>query len=566
MKNENIKNSIQGSISNRLNPFIKGEVKLVVFICTFGVITSVLSLVVPIAVQSLVNSVAFGSLTQQLIVLTMTVFVVLSFSGILQALQFYTSEKLQRRLFVRVVADLAKRIPQISARGIRGVTGAELLNPFIEISTLQKSLANILIGGLGVILQITFGILLLSFYHPYLLAFALILSFAIAIIVFIFGRNGVKTADKECSAKYDSLTWLEDMADMSILFRSDESSHFGEKRALNLANKWLLARSSHFKILFVQHVGAYFTHALASATLLGLGGYLVIKGQLTLGQLVAAELVVNSSLSGLVKLCKHLDSLYDLTASLGKLNKLRSYNSEQVQGSNPSWDSARAALIEIKNLSVGQESSSKALLKNINLTIKPKEKIAIFGGNGSGKTVLAESIFRLIKPDYGEIIVDGYNVEDIDTRSLRSRVKLVTKPKFFHGTLEENLTYDSKLVSRKDLRNILRQLGLENTIRHLNDGLETVITPTCKFFSYGEMLRIALARAIISNPGLLIIDQTFDGVDSDSQEKLLNILLADEFPCSILAFTHDMQIARFFDKSYFLKEGQLSLIDTAGDI
>lgn len=545
------------TIVERLRPLVKGEGYLVWGILIFGLVTSILSLAVPVAVQSLVNSVAFGTLTQQLIVLSVVVLLVLSFSGMLKTAQLVAIEHLQRRLFVRLTLDLARRIPAFSSRGIGGIFGPEILNPYLEVSTLQKSLADILVGGLGLLLQIVFGLLLLTLYHPLLLVFASFLGLAVILIIFVLGKYGVSTADAECSAKYETLEWLEDMAQFGTLFRSEEGMEFGHKMADEAALKWLSARKSHFRVLLSQNMAAYATHAIASATLLGLGGYLVIRGQLTLGQLVAAELVVNAALSGLVKFGKHLESLYDLSAAMEKLNKLREIEIEETSGDSPQWNTGQPASLSVTNLKVLKSNSREYVIDDLMLDAPPGSRIAIIGENGIGKSILADSIYRFIKPASGTIKVDGHNIWDVDLVSLRSRVGIVSVPRFFHGTLEENLKL-GRDVTRRDLRDLLDKLGLSKKIESLPDGLQTEITPNHRIFSYGEMLRLSIAQILLGSPGLLIIDQTLDGVDERSLDGVFKLLLSPELACTIIVLTHDPNIASEFPTTYVLHGGKLS--------
>lgn len=545
------------SIIQRVTEVLRGESLLVGSIVAFGVVVSILSLSVPIAVQSLVNTLAFGSLTQQLILLSAVLILVLTLSGAINLTQLIAVEFLQRRLFVRLAFDLSLRTPRFAWEGIRGPYGAELLTPFLEVATLEKSVSSILIGGLRLALQIIVGLVLLGAYHPALLLFALVLTSVIGIVLFLPIRRGVYTADKECSSKYQTLSWLEDLAHGSLIFRNKTGLQYAHGITDSVVQEWLNARRSHFRVLFFQNALAFITHAAASGILLALGGVLVIRGELTLGQLVAAEIVVNAALSGLTKFGKHMGDFYNFCAASNKLHSLRTIPLEREDGEEVAWSENKPASLDVRSLHAGEDGESGTLLKGITFSIPASARVSICGHNGSGKSLLAELIFGLAKPSSGSLYIDGRNVSDISLASLRSRIILVRTPQFFTGTLEDNLRVGRADVSRQEIRHLLKLLCLDSKMQTLNMGLETEITPSCRFFSYGELLRLAIVRALLGNPGLVILDQTLDGIDEDSLQCVLDVLLDPDLPCSVLALTHDEVIANQFPASYRMQDGRL---------
>jgi ABC-type bacteriocin/lantibiotic exporter with double-glycine peptidase domain len=285
---------------------------------------------------------------------------------------------------------------------------------------------------------------------------------------------------------------------------------------------------------------------------------LVVRGELTLGQLVAAELVVNAALSGLTKFGKHIEGFYDFCAASNKLHSVRQIPLERADGELIRWKHNLPASVDVRNLNAGKEGLVDSFLKDVSFSIPAGGRVAICGQNGSGKSLLAELIFGLASPTTGALYLDGRNVEDISLVSLRSRITLVRTPQFFDGTLEDNLSVGRDNISRQDLRHLLRVLALETKMQKLDIDLQTKVTSSCRFFSYGEQLRLAIGRALLGNPGLVILDQTLDGIDEDSLQSVLDFLLDPDLPCSVLALTHDESIARQFKSAYNLDHGRLT--------
>lgn len=177
----------------------------------YAVVIGGLSLAVPVAVQVLVNTIALGSLLQPLVILSGLLLAVLGFSGAIQIMQGYAVEVVQRRLFVRVAEDFARRLPHLRLDVHDRVHGPELANRFFEVVGLQKSLSRLLIDGSSLFLQTVVGLLLLAFYHPFLLAFDAVLLAALGLVAAL-GWGGARTAVAESKAKYRVAAWLQGVA------------------------------------------------------------------------------------------------------------------------------------------------------------------------------------------------------------------------------------------------------------------------------------------------------------------------------------------------------------------
>jgi ABC-type bacteriocin/lantibiotic exporter with double-glycine peptidase domain len=306
----------------RLRGLLASERRDISVLATYAVVTGLLALATPVAVQTLVNTISFGTLIQPLVILTAVLLVVLTVGAALRLLQFHALEYLERRLFVRLSLDLADRLPRVRASVADRYRPAELVNRFFDIVTVQKALASLLLDGLDVILQTTLGLLLLALYHPALLAFDLLILACIALVFRALGQGATAAALAESDQKYATAAWLEEVAEAPTLFRTAVAQQGARDRAARLAHDYVDARTGHYRAAMRQVIGLTGVQVLASAGVLGLGGWLVLEGSLTLGQLVAAELVVAIVVGGLGKLARKMMTFYDLLAGLEKLGKL----------------------------------------------------------------------------------------------------------------------------------------------------------------------------------------------------------------------------------------------------
>jgi putative ABC transport system ATP-binding protein len=312
----------------------------------------VLSLVTPIATQALVNTIAFGNLVQPLLVLTLIVLAGLGVLTVFQALRIQVVEILQRRVFVRCATQVLHRLLRARRDAFDEHYGPELVNRFFDVVTVQKSAAMLLLDGLSVLMQTTAGLIVLAIYHPWLLAFDLILIVLIFIVLVPMGSGAIETCIRESKAKYQLVAWFEELPRHPLSFRSPAAMAYATGRTDALVRNYLTYRAKHFRVLLRQIIGSIGLGAIATASLLGVGGLLVMQRQLTLGQLVAAELIVAMVIAGFSKFGKHLEVFYDMMAAIDKLGQLTDLPQEEPGGEAIRRES-RGASVTIRELRFG---------------------------------------------------------------------------------------------------------------------------------------------------------------------------------------------------------------------
>jgi ABC-type bacteriocin/lantibiotic exporter with double-glycine peptidase domain len=540
----------------RVFRLLHGETQDITVIFVYALAAGLCTLAIPVGVQAVVNSVAFGVVLQPLVVITALVGGVLLFSGILRVLQLMIVDLLQRRLVVRLSLSFAGRIPHVQSEQFKGKFGPEYVLRFLEVFSAQKNISAFLLDGVALFFQVVVGLVLVSFYHPFFLAFALLLALLLVVMVLTLGVGAINSSIRESDAKYEVVTWLQDVARVPVLFKSERGDSFALERADQLVSNYVSWRAKHFRVLLRQVIGAMSLQVIASTMLLGLGGWLVIKQQLTLGQLVAAELVLGTVLTGVTKLGGYLEKFYELCASVAKLDALFDVPYEKLSGSffSPGSEPAR---LQISNLTVGRSLTDAPLLSGVSLTIEPGEKVAIQGQNGSGKSTLANVIYRLENPKSGRIEIDGHDVREVHPLELRSEIALVRDLDFFHGSIEQNIALSKAPVPTARVREALRMAGVLEDVYALPNGLQTILKGQAEPLSRGQAVRLVIARAILMEPRLIIIDGMLDGIDDSTVGQLLSELTGPRAPWSLLVLTHESHILRHFATQYILEGGRL---------
>lgn len=518
----------------RLKQVLRPEMTDIWLVVLFAFVVGLLALATPIAVEWLVNTVAFGRYLQPIVVLATILFFFLSFSAAMTALQTYVVEIIQQRLFARVAADLAHRLPRVAGDVSDDAHLPELVNRFFDVVTVQKVSAKLLLDGVSLILTVFIGMIVLGFYHPFLLGFNIVLLGSIAFLIFVLGRGAVKTAIKESKSKYYMAAWLEDVARCQTTFRSAAGKILSASRSDRLIHDYLVYRKTHFGVLFRQIVFALGLYALASTALLGLGGWLVISGELTLGQLVASELIVAVIVGAFAKLGTYMESFYDLLASVDKLGVLFDLPAER-QGGTLSSIASDAASIEMAN--VLSERGGKAAFAPASVTVPPHGALAIVGPSGSGKSTLLELLYGSRRPTKGQIRVNGRQPFDMQTDDYRSHAALVRDGEIFAGTVAENIHIQQPDISAEKVQEALAAVGLLGVVTQLPDGLETKINSSGSPLAPNQQRLLLIARAIASSPTLMMIDGVLDPLSDEEIDLVLQTLLGDDRPWTFVVAT-----------------------------
>lgn len=505
----------------------------VVVVYSLGI--GLMTLVVPIAVQAVVNFIAFGSLLQPLVILTFFVGVALGFSAVMNAFRVLTVEIIQRRIFVRVTTDFAQRLVSVKTEAFDRLYGPELVNRFFDVVTVQKSAASLLMDGLSLAMQTVLGLLLLAVYHPLLLAFDAFLL-AVMGLIFVLGRGAVPTAIKESKAKYSIAAWLEEIAAHVPVFKSASGRSYALGRIDGLAQEYLDRRKAHFRVVMRQVVGSLVLQAVASALLLGIGGFLVMQGQLTLGQLVAAELIVTTVVSGFSKFGKKLETYYDLLAALDKLGNVIDLPIEEGGQTEPVRMTGPAR-VELRNVELAAGAKGTTA---VNLVLEEGARIGLTGADGSGKSMLADVLCGLRRPSSGVVLLNGLDTRDLAPTALRESIALVRRPDVISDSVAQNVALGRAGLGPQEITDALAAAGLLEQVLAMPGGLQSSLRGGAAALTRTQAICLVVARAIAGRPSLLVVDGALDGItDPVIRDVICETLFSPAAPWTLVCVSND---------------------------
>lgn len=485
----------------------------IVSIAMISVIVSLLTLSIPIAAQTLVNLIAFGKLLQPVVTLSIMVLILMIALGVLDIWQIIIIEVIQQKLMVKISLNLTRQFTHLALDNFSSHHGPELINRFFEVVTINKALSSLLLYGVNLSLQLFFGLILLLFYHPLFLVFDAFILLSIMLIVLLPYRKGLASAEKECAEKHQIGAWLEELLTNRFLFRFNRYHQYALQQTDKRLVSFLKARNMHFKQLIKHQIGFYLLSAIASSLLLGLGGYLVINNQLSLGQLVAAEIVLGALIYAFKRFGVLLENYYDLVASEHKIDvvlnlPIEAINSELSELITP---------IQSMTLVTDNQKKASSSLEN---------PLVICVNEILNQESLTDFILGFKNNHALTLYVNETLCHQEHRRSLRQYTLLLRDQEWFAGSIYDNIRLNQPYFSIQQLKELLKSFGLMEKIMRQPDGLKSIIYDWEQVFTELELIQLMVIRAVLAKPQLIILDRLFDRLTTKEIELLLVHLTA----------------------------------------
>ncbi|APY08973.1 ABC transporter ATP-binding protein/permease [Winogradskyella sp. J14-2] len=499
----------------------------------YAVFSGLISLTLPLGIQAIINLIQGAQVSTSWIVLVVLVTLGVVFVGVLQLMQMRIIETVQQRLFMRASFEFTYRFPKIRMNELRNFYPPELANRFFDVLTVQKSLAKLLLDVPAAVLQIVFALILLSFYHPFFIAFGILLIILIYIVFKFTIQKGMETSLKESKKKYMVAHWIQEVARAIISFKISGRTSLALEKNDKLVEGYLEARESHFKILVIQFIQMIGFKVIVTAGLLIIGGLLVLNQEMNIGQFVAAEIIILLVIASVEKLILGLESFYDVLTSLEKMGQVVDKKLESQEGIEV--DKAKSLKIELDKVTYEVPNRSVPILNNISMTINPSSRVLLQGPSGSGKSTLLRMISGIIEPTKGRIFVNDEAIQNIHLNNYRSCLGLSLADETpFEGSIKDNLTLTNKNITDEEVNKAIEIVGLRDYLKETEKGLETIIYPEGKQMSFTVAKKLILARAILKKPKILVLEEPLEHFETAEAQRIIKALTAPENPWALI--------------------------------
>ncbi len=535
---------------DRLGLFFRQERSLLLIILTYAVAVGIFSLIIPLTVQELVNTFAFAVSPVMVVTIVGIMAVILLVVGVFRVLQFYATDMLERRIFVRVTLAIARVLPRFNETAFP----SDSISRFFETVFLQRALSSLFVDLTNVLIGGLIGMTLLAFYHPYFVIFDVVLVGSV-ILITVLGKGGLRTTLHMSEAKYAVFHWLQEVADNLLQFKATSSSAFILQHADKLATNYVYARQSRFRVLLRQYMGSLVLQVVLHAGLLGTAGWLLSQGELTLGQLVAAEVIVASLLLKLDSVVKRTYVMYYFFTALTELDHLFSLPKDTISEESDFaiHPSDPAGLhLTCSQMSWASESLQHQITANVD--VLPGEKVALVCSTESVRHRMSLVLAGLHRPHTGVVRYNGVDLKTLSREQLNAQRAIVfgRDLSLFEGSVADNIMVGRPGLQSEDMLWAFNLTQLDKELEEFPNGVETIVKERGKDFTPSQRLRILLARAIITRPPLLILDGGMHEIPNHIRESLLQNLSSKDIPWTLILVTTDENVKNFVERSFVL--------------
>ena len=528
----------------------------------YSIFNGFVNLSLPLGIQAIVNLIQGGQISTSWIILVSFVVAGVAVSGIMNIFQLRITENLQQKIFARAAFEFADRIPRIKMEALYKHYPPELMNRFFDIMNVQKGLSKILIDFSAAALQVIFGLILLSLYHPFFIIFSLILISLVYAIFRFTSKKGLSTSLEESKHKYKVAHWLEEVARISTTFKLAGKTDLPLKRADVHVNDYITARESHFTVLVQQYSLLIGFKVLIATGLLAIGGILVMEQHMNIGQFVAAEIIILLIMNSVEKLILSLETIYDVLTSLEKIGQVTDLELEEYENTTIDPDRNENGVdVELKGVTFSYPDHNRKTLNKLDLTISAGEKLILAGGNGSGKSTLLYILSALYNVQEGTIHFNGIPKKNLNLGQLRSIIgDYLAQEQLFQGTIMENITMGKVNASFDNVKWAIENLGLKDFISSLNDGYDTMLDPEGKRLPRSIIQKLLLARCIVDKPKLIVLEDPLEHIDENERRNIIDFLTSPKNNWTMITVSSDPYFAQKCDRIALMKEGRIESI------
>lgn len=533
----------------------------------YAIFNGLINLSLPLGIQAILSLVLANQLSSSWVLLVAIVTLGTILAGVLQIMQISITEMIQQRIFVRSSFEFAYRLPKMSMGALFKKYPPELVNRFFDTLTIQKGLPKILIDLSTASLQIIFGLVLLSFYHPFFLAFGFILVVILVLIFRFTGPMGLETSLKESKYKYEVVHWLEEVARTLSSFKLAGKTNLALEKTDALVTSYLGARKKHFRVLIFQFSNIVLFKTLVTAGLLILGSKLLIDRELNVGQFVASEIIIILVINSVEKLILSMETIYDVLTAVEKIGKVTDLPLERDKGIDfQEIATGYGVDVRVQNLEFSFPGERFKSLNDVSFHIKAGEKVCVAGHAGSGKTVMLNVISGLYQDYDGTIAFNDISLKNLGITSLRSYIgDCLSQKNLFKASVLENITMGSEDITLENVLWALDRLGMSDFVRSLPEGLETIINPETPQLPYSVSRKFVLARSIAKRPQLLIMDDFFSVWEKDDKRVICEFLTCNDLD-TVISVSNDRMFASMCSKIMIMEHGTVKAVGKPEEI
>lgn len=534
--------------------FLKPYWKTKVFVIIISSVGIPLSLVLPYMTKLLIDEAFINKDLLLFIRLAIIGAVIFIITSIIDGIVGYLNEKLLLKINFDINRKVFEHIQNLSLRFFQDKsTGEHIYKLNFDTESVARMVSETVPQFPPLILRFLFTLVIIFYINWKMALLCLVISPILYLETYYYFPKRHSILQKQIGFSESIFVRLEEVFKNIHLVKAFGKESFEIKVFLDrqLQRLKLLMKSTRLR-LYSTFLGTGLVKIILGIVSL-YGGYLIIKRQMSLGSLTAVMIY----LSQLVELQNSVNGFFEQIAfdfiSCDRLNEILDAKPEIIDKPNAKTISLSEADIEFDRVRFGY-NVGMPVLENLSFYIKGGSFIALVGHSGCGKTTLLNLILRLYEPQSGKLLISGYDIQDLKMDCLRDQIGVaLQEPFLWNDTIENNMRYGNPNASFSQIIEVAKLVGMDSFIKILPNGYRTILGENAALISQGQKQRIAIARAIIKNPAIIILDEAMSSLDSESEDMIIDNLKEKFKSSTIIIVSHRLSTAKRMDLLYFLE-------------
>jgi ABC-type bacteriocin/lantibiotic exporter with double-glycine peptidase domain len=542
-----------GQALAKLNKLLALDRSEIAAVYTFAVLAGLVQLSLPLGIQSIISFVMAGTLSTSIVVLIIMVVFGVFLNGLLQVRQLQVIEKIKQKIFVRFSLEFTDRLPKINIEKLDNEYLPEMVNRYFDSVSLQKGVDKLLVDLPAAIIQVVFGLILLSLYHPVFIAFGILLIITVLAVIRFTSQKGMLAAIDASSYKYGVAAWLQEIARSIKTFKYTKGTSLHMQKTDYMLGGYLNSRTAYFKVLLQQFWSLISFKIIITGAMLTIGSYLLITQQINVGQFIASDIVIIAIIGSIEKLITNLDAVYDALVSVEKLALITEADIEQ-SGNIELSRKNEGVEVDFKDVSFSY-TEGQQVLQGISFSAKPGELLLLKGSSGAGKSTILRLLTGAFTAYEGKILIDQLPVANYSINSLRKETGiLLSVQDIFQGTILENLTMGNPEISLDEINHLVRITGLQSYVESSRKGYDSPMMPGGVKLSNQVRKNILLIRALLGHNRLLLLEEPFAHLSNSQKEQVIKYIKEKKRATTLIA-SSDERLSDVSDQVILITNG-----------
>jgi ATP-binding cassette subfamily B protein len=547
----------RASLSDLL-PYLADHKKALVIALVLSIFTSLLSLGQPLLMGQVISAVEQG---KEFTNLAIGIVVLLVSAALINGFQFYLLYRTGEGVVLGTRKKLVSRLLRLPIKEYDRRRIGDLVSRVGADSTLLKSvLTQGLVDAVGGMLQFLGAIILMAFIDPILLGSTLLVVFVAVAAIAMTGRK-LRSATTKAQQKVGAMSASVERALGAI--RTIRAARAETREAQAIDKDAIAAYDQGVKIAKLSAIVAPIAQIAfntAFIVVLGLGGLRVATGETSISSLVTFVILLFFMVGPLISAFGAYSSVMSALGALARIQEIMVID-EEVQGEGTLKRQGENA-IEFSNISFhyepGEDEEPKSILENVSLEIPRGTRVALVGPSGAGKSTIFSLIERFYEPTQGEILLDGQRVRDMSLETLRSQIGYVEQDApVLAGSIRENLLLGRAEATDDDLREVLDMVNLTEVLNRDAKALDAEVGENGIMLSGGERQRLAIARALLAAPPILLLDESTSALDGPNEQRMREAIDAVAKNRTLIVIAHRLSTVVDSDQIIVLERGRV---------